>query len=184
MGEIILTCGHKIENFKENINYFNIAIKAHDREGNKAIDYITVCLLCKQSYEINEEILWTEEDENLYLGYIQRESTVEDLFAPIDQNLIAAFLLGHEESNSKEKYDLAQFLLDYQRWMQLKEQYEEDEHCGDCTKQSMRCMRCYVDEYKEKADKVIEMIFRSYDLDEDLIKNILYKAYQEINYGK
>lgn len=73
-------------------------------------------------------------------------------------NFIEAFLVGHEEffdykNPSGKLYGLEQFLKDYERWIKIKTEYENSEHFGNCTKQPSICMRCYIDEYKEKAEK-------------------------------
>ena len=160
---IRFTCGHIEESYADSENH--IAIRSQDREGNNAIDFIVVCDKCKKYYEKSNSILKTKEEQNDYLK-IENEvekSNVYKSFAKIDQNLIAAFLMGHFDSDPNTFYGIEQLNKDYHRWMKWRESDEFAEHCGDCTNQPMTCLRCVIDEYKEKADEFIENFMKRYE---------------------
>jgi hypothetical protein len=57
---IFLSCGHDVDSFDE---VFDIAIKSHDQEGNKAIAYMSVCSECDEMYRKNGMILYTSQQE-------------------------------------------------------------------------------------------------------------------------
>ncbi len=111
------------------------------------------------------------------------ENSPYKLFAKFDHDLLSAFIMGHEDSSPKSTYTLSHLIDDYNRWLKLKAEYEFAEHNGSCVKQPAWCGRCHVDEYKEKAKGFERQIFRSYELDENMIKNILFCAYMNIKQG-
>lgn len=63
---VIGTCGHQLTE-KEAEGFRNyISIMDHDRTGNKAVSYMTVCDECKKKYAEKGLILRDEKDINDY----------------------------------------------------------------------------------------------------------------------
>ncbi len=62
---VIATCGHKLTE-QEGLGT-TISVKDTDREGNKSISHITVCDKCYDVYKVTNQILYTEEQEDVYL---------------------------------------------------------------------------------------------------------------------
>lgn len=63
---VIGTCGHQLtEAESQGFNNY-ISIMDHDREGNKAVSYMTVCNACKDRYAERGLILKNEGQINDY----------------------------------------------------------------------------------------------------------------------
>jgi hypothetical protein len=64
MSNIVLTCGHEVDDF---YHVHNVMTKAVDREGNKAIAYKAVCGSCEDRYRQHGEIFDSWEDAEEWL---------------------------------------------------------------------------------------------------------------------
>lgn len=56
---IILSCGHREDDFDQ---HFNIMTKEWTRENKRAVGYKTVCYPCVQMYAKEKELLYTDEE--------------------------------------------------------------------------------------------------------------------------
>ena len=68
MSNIVLSCGHEVDDF---YHVHNVMTKATDREGNKAISYQAVCGACEDQYRQRGEIFdsWENAEE-----WLERET--------------------------------------------------------------------------------------------------------------
>lgn len=62
---IILTCGHKIEDFDDEIQ---CAVAGYSRSFGRAVFYKSLCKQCYDEYEKDGMILHDEGEENKWLG--------------------------------------------------------------------------------------------------------------------
>jgi hypothetical protein len=60
MSKSIGTCGHELPYEWEHSGAAQVAVKAHDREGNRAVAYRMVCRDCRGRYADAGELLVTE----------------------------------------------------------------------------------------------------------------------------
>jgi len=56
---IILSCGHREDNFDR---HYNIMTKEWSKDNTKAVGYSTVCLHCLEQREMHGDVLYTDED--------------------------------------------------------------------------------------------------------------------------
>jgi hypothetical protein len=61
---VILSCGHREDDFDK---HYNIMTKEWSRENTKAVGYKSVCLSCYKQYEMNGELLYTDDESMEWL---------------------------------------------------------------------------------------------------------------------
>ena len=64
---IILSCGHKVDDFDHT---YNVIVKAYDRECNKALAYSVVCGPCEDRYRQHGEVF---DDEDTAYEWLKKE---------------------------------------------------------------------------------------------------------------
>jgi hypothetical protein len=58
MANIILSCGHEVDDFEHS---FQVYVKSYNREGDRAISYMTVCGVCEDDYRKRGQLFDSEE---------------------------------------------------------------------------------------------------------------------------
>jgi len=58
MANIILSCGHQVEDFD---HAYNVTIKSSDRAGEKALSFMVVCRHCEEIHRTSGNMFESEE---------------------------------------------------------------------------------------------------------------------------
>lgn len=65
MSNIILSCGHQVDDFD---HAYDVIVKSTDRTGEKALSYAVVCGPCEDRYRQHGELFDNEDTAYEWLG--------------------------------------------------------------------------------------------------------------------
>lgn len=66
MGTITATCGHVLTEAEEFGHL--IQVKAHARDGSKAVDHLTVCTRCRDEWREEGDLLKSKEEADQWMA--------------------------------------------------------------------------------------------------------------------
>jgi|TARA_R110000868_G_scaffold56564_2_gene175090 hypothetical protein len=67
----LLTCGHELSMFDDIIE---TSLQGHTLDGEKCVDFVTLCVNCYTDYKTDGLVLYTHNEEKMWLG-ITNEQT-------------------------------------------------------------------------------------------------------------
>jgi hypothetical protein len=59
------SCGHSVQHLS---HLWSCSVRDYTRDNNRCVYYVSVCKACYDQYEKDNIILYTETDENNWLG--------------------------------------------------------------------------------------------------------------------